>query len=98
MIGVFEKFSSKSFGSKSLTKCRKNGFEGCAVFSESTLKFLPVNFQYNQSSGEKSKKLVIDFFIGCWMQKSVSEYLVPFSNGTDKTEWTPGGCSKKSYI
>ena len=33
----------------------------------------------------RQKNLVLEFLIVCWMQKSVCEYLVPFSNDRDKT-------------
>ena len=35
----------------------------------------------------RQKILVLEFLIVCWMQKSVCEYLVPFSNDRDKTDW-----------
>jgi hypothetical protein len=35
------------------------------------------------------KYMAMKFFLGCWMQKSVSEYLVPFSNGSAKLAGSP---------
>ena len=43
-------------------------------------KFSPVDFRYNRMSGKKFKNFGVNFFLGCWMQKSVREYLALLQN------------------
>jgi hypothetical protein len=56
------------------------------------LRIVDLNF-YRSISGitghplKNKKILVLEFFIGCLILKSVCEYLVPFSNDSDKTGW-----------
>ena len=56
------------------------------------LRIVVLNF-YRSISGitghpvKNKNNVVLEFFIGCWILKSVCEYLVPFSNGSDKTGW-----------
>jgi hypothetical protein len=44
-------------------------------------KFSPVDFRYYRTSGKNSKILVAQFFLDCWMQKSVWEHLALLKNG-----------------
>jgi hypothetical protein len=43
--------------------------------------FSPVDFRYYRTFGKNPKNLVVEFFIGCWMQKTVWKYLALLKNG-----------------
>ena len=60
------------------------------MVTESDAKSMPTEDKNFPSKNQKN--LVLEFFIVCWMQKSVCEYLVPFSNESVRTS---AGCSKK---
>ena len=64
----------------------------CGVLRIDFLKFYRSISGITGHPSENQKHLVLEFFIVCWMQKSVCAYLVPFSNESVKTS---AGCSKK---
>jgi hypothetical protein len=88
---IIKKFGQK-FWRKKLYNMPKNWLRRmCGVLRTD---FLKVN-RYHRIFVDKSKKLVIYLSLGCWMQKFLCEYFVPFSNGSCKTS---GGTFNKSYL